>query len=338
MKRILAILCICGMLFSLVGCASAKQRFQYTYLDAFDTVTVLHLYADTQETADAWAGQLHAEMLRLHSMFTIYENADQFANLKTVNDASGQEISVTEEILSLLRLGKKAYTLTDGKVNMAMGSVLQLWHDARAASLEDPQNAYLPDAAALAAAAKHTDIDSVVLNETDSTVQLTDEEVALDVGAFAKGYAVQLLAEYAKELGVTSALISVGGNVVAIGDKAGQPFLIGVEDPADPQTHLLVVEAKDCAVVTSGNYQRYFTVDGVRYHHLIDPATMQPANYWASVTVLGPGSGMADVLSTALFLLPQAEGAALLETMSAYEAVWVSSEGNILYSDKEFFE
>lgn len=333
MKRILVIVCIGAMLFSFAGCASGNRRFQYTYLDAFDTVTTLQLYADTQEAADVWAQQIHEELLRLHAQFTIYEDANQLTNLKTINDTAGKVTPVTGEIFSLLQFGKQAYALTDGKVNMAMGSVLQLWHDARTKALNGSDNARLPDAAALQAAAQHMDIAGVVLDENAHTVQLTDTQAALDVGAFAKGYAVQWLAEYAKENGVTSGLISVGGNVAAIGNKAGQPFLIGVEDPQNPQSHLLVVKVEDCAVVTSGNYQRYFTVDGVRYHHLIDPQTLQPANYWASVTVIGPDSGMADMLSTALFLLPKAEGTALLDTLDAYEAVWIDSEGDILYSD-----
>ncbi len=333
MKRILAVLCICGMLFSFVGCASSVQRFEYTYLDAFDTVTILHLYASSQEIADGWAQRLHEEMLRLHNLFTIYEDVDELTNLKMINQTAGKIMPVADDIFSLLRFGKEAYTLTDGKVNMAMGSVLKIWHDVRTVAMEHPDSARLPSADKLSAAAAHSDIGAVLLNEADGTVQITDTEVSLDVGAFAKGYAVQRMADYAREMGIASALISVGGNVVAIGDKAGTPFLIGVEDPAKPQTHLHIVKAKDCAVVTSGNYQRYFTLNGVRYHHLIDPDTLQPANHWASVTVIGPDSGVADVLSTALFLLPQAEGEKVLNAVDGYEAVWINDKGESLYSE-----
>ncbi len=328
MKRLIVFLCICGMLFSFVGCANTVQRFQYTYLDVFDTVTVLQLYAPTQQVADDWAAQLHARLSVLHNEFSIYDSIQDLHNVKAVNDAAGQAVSVSADVMRMLQYGKQAYTLTDGKVNMALGSVLRLWHEARSAGQPRP-----PSDAALSAADEHTDINDIVLDTAGGTVRLTDTAMSLDVGAFAKGLAVQWLADYAANLGIDSALISVGGNVVAVGDKQGKPFVIGIENPKNPQEHLLTVDVENCAVVTSGDYQRYFEVDGVRYHHLIDPQTLQPARYFASVSVIGPDSGLADVLSTALFLLPQQEGAALLKSVGEYEAVWVEHTGDLVYSD-----
>ncbi len=328
MKRLLVLLCICGMLFSFVGCADTVKRFQYTYLDVFDTVTVLQLYATSQQVADDWAAQLHARLSALHNEFSIYDTIQGLQNVKAVNDAVGEAVTVSTDLMRMLQYGKQAYTLTDGKVNMAMGSVLCLWHQARNAEKPLP-----PSNAALSAANQHTDITNVVLDTAAGTVQLTDTAMSLDVGAFAKGLAAQWVAQYAVDLGVHSALISVGGNVVAVGDKQGKPFIIGIENPKNPQEHLLTVDVQNCAVVTSGDYQRYFEVDGVRYHHLIDPDSLQPAQYFASVSVIGPDSGMADILSTALFLMPQQEGAALLKTVEGYEAVWVEHTGDLVYSD-----
>ena len=342
MKRIAIWLCICCILFSLGGCAIGDgiQCYSYTYLDAFDTVTQLKLYTQSQETADAWAKQLHEKMVYLHNLYTIYSPFEQAVNLQAINQSKGEAVPLSDDVFNLLAFGKEAYTLTDGKVNMALGSVLKLWHTARTKALENPQEAVLPAQSVLQKADQHTDIQSVVLDEASKTVRLRDSLTSLDVGAFAKGYAVQQMAEYAKELGITSALISVGGNVSAVGDKVGTPFKIGIEDPKDVQTNQFIVNVKDCALVTSGNYQRYFMLDGERYHHLIDPDTLYPSKLWASVSVLGPDSGMADVLSTALFLLPQEQGAALLETVEGYEAVWVDEQGNSFYSDgfQEYLE
>lgn len=342
MKRIAIWLCVCGILFSLCGCVAnnGTQCFSYTYLDAFDTVTQLKLYTQSQKTADAWAKQLHEKMVYLHNLYTIYDSFEESVNLQAINQSKEVAMRVSDELFDLLTFGKQAYALTEGKVNMALGSVLKLWHTARTKALESPQEAVLPSQSALLKADKHTDIQSVVLDETSKIVYLRDLLTSLDVGAFAKGYAVQQMAAYAKELGITSALISVGGNVVAVGDKFGSPFKIGIEDPKDIQTNKFVVNVKDCALVTSGNYQRYFILEGERYHHLIDPETLYPAKYWASVSVLGPDSGMADVLSTALFLMPQEQGAALLEKVEGYEAVWVDEKGNSVHSDgfQEYLE
>lgn len=328
-------LCICGMLFSFSGCQSVGDlRFQYTYLDTFDTVTTLVLYAESRTVADAQAAAIHERLLELHRLYTIYQSYADVKNLYTVNRLQGEAVAVDAELFSLLQFGKQAYTLSGGKVNMAFGSVLRLWHEAREGARDNSDTAQLPIQSALMSAAEHANIRHVILDNDTQTVCLTDPQMSLDVGAFAKGYAVQKAAERAKELGVTSALISVGGNVVAVGDKVGEPFVIGIEDPARTDTHLLTLKISDRAVVTSGNYQRYFMVDGERYHHLIDPDTLYPGGYWDAVTIIGPDSGMADVLSTALFLSSQAEGQAILDAVEGYKAIWVDGNGTVLYSER----
>lgn len=124
-----------------------------------------------------------------------------------------------------------------------------------------------------------------------------------------------------------------GGNVCATGPKpeSGQPWVVGIQNPAAPEEYLHTIHVENFSVVTSGDYQRYFTVDGVAYHHIIDPDTLYPADYWRSVTILCPDSGLADALSTALFTLPRQEGQALLDAFGA-QAMWVQPDGSILYS------
>ncbi len=324
MRRIWIFFCICGLLLSLVGCGG-ETRFQYTYIDVFDTVTTLMLYADTREDADALAADIHAYLVSLHREYTAYEAFDGVNNVKTINDRAGTSVTVSDTLFRMLQFGKQAYRLSNGRVNMAMGSVLALWHDAR-------ENAVLPNETALSDAAAHCSVDKVVLDAEQKTVCLTDPAMRLDVGAFAKGYAVQQTADFMRERGITAAMLSVGGNVVTVGDKQGAPFTIGIEDPKGEQPYLLTVNSANSAVVSSGDYQRYFMAEGVRYHHLIDPDTLYPATHHSLVSVTGPDSGTADVLSTALFLLPQTAGQQILDTVEGYEAVWVDTQGNILYS------
>ena len=203
-----------------------------------------------------------------------------------------------------------------------MGSVLALWHDAREQALEDPDRAALPDRSALEEAALHTDLSALELDLEAGTAFLTDPDMALDVGALAKGYAVEQVAAAAPD----HFLISVGGNVCATGPKPdGTPWTVAVENP-DGGDFLKLLYAEDRSVVTSGDYQRYFELDGVRYHHIIDPDTLEPAAYWRSVTVVAESSAAADCLSTALFTLPQAEGQQLLDQWGA-EALWIGRDG-----------
>ena len=227
-----------------------------------------------------------------------------------------------ERILSLLQFAQTAWTETGSRVNAAMGSVLALWHDAREQALEDPDRAALPDRSALEEAALHTDLSALELDLEAGTAFLTDPDMALDVGALAKGYAVEQVAAAAPD----HFLISVGGNVCATGPKPdGTPWTVAVENP-DGGDFLKLLYAEDRSVVTSGDYQRYFELDGVRYHHIIDPDTLEPAAYWRSVTVVADSSAAADCLSTALFTLSQAEGQRLLDQWGA-EALWIGRDG-----------
>ena len=306
-----------------------QKQYTATFLDVFDTVTTVVGRADSQETFEAAAQAVHDDLLFYHQRFDIYNSYDGVVNLKTVNDQAGiAPVTVDETVLRLLLDCKAYYTATDGRVNAFMGSVLQLWHEARNDGLDDPAHGYLPDADALADAAKHVDPDAVIIDEAASTVYIADPDLRLDVGAIAKGWAAQRVAENAPK----GLLISVGGNVCATGpkDASGTPWVVGIQNP-DGGDYLHTLYVTGGSIVTSGDYQRAYAVDGVVYHHIIDPDTLYPSRYWRSVTVVCDDSALADALSTALFLLPQAEGQQLLTQFGA-EAMWVNDRGEILYS------
>ena len=308
----------------------ALTRYEATFLTLFDTVTTIKGYAENETEFQAIAQEIHDGLLEYHQLYDIYNEYPGVVNLKTVNDAAGGEPVVVEQpILDLLLFCREVYTQTGGQVNAAMGSVLSLWHEAREAGINDPEHAALPDRAALEEAALHTDFSAVIIDEEASTVQITDPETKLDVGAIAKGYAVEQVCREAP----AGLLVSVGGNVRATGPKAdGQPWVVGVQSPdGEDEDFLHTLEISQGSVVTSGDYQRYYTVDGVRYHHIIDPSTLCPATYWRSVTIVCADSGLADALSTALFTLPQEEGQALLDRWDA-QAMWVDPTGRISYS------
>ena len=332
MKKRLFCLLLAGCLL-LSGCAiipaqPEKTQYTATFLNLFDTVTTIVGQADSKESFEATAQQIHDELLQYHQLFDIYEEYEGITNLKTVNDAAGQApVQVDERIIDLLLDCKAYYSLTAGKVNVAMGSVLKLWHDARSDAFADPMHASLPDQTALENAALHTDLDAVVIDEANSTVQITDPMVQLDVGAIAKGWATQRVAENAP----TGLLISVGGNVCATGPKAGDaPWVVGIQNP-DGGDYLHTLYVTGGSVVTSGDYQRTYPVDGKFYHHIIDPVTLYPSEYFRSVTIVCDDSGLADALSTALFLMPLEEGMALAQKCGA-EAMWLLPDGTMAYT------
>ena len=332
MKRVCAAVVLCALL---CGCAAApageeggQKRYEASFLTLFDTVTTMVGYADSQETFTAQAQQIHDELLEYHQLYDIYNDYDGMNNLKTVNDNAGiAPVEVDARILDMLEFSRELYEETGGRVNVAMGGVLSLWHDAREAGIEDPANAYLPDQDALEEAARHADWSNVVIDEEAGTVYLADPDMSLDVGAIAKGYAVERVCETAP----AGMLISVGGNVRATGRKPdGSPWVVGIDNP-DGGDFLHTLYVEDSSVVTSGDYQRYYLVDGQRYHHIIDPDTLYPATRWRSVSILCADSGIADSLSTALFTLSQEDGQKLLDAFDA-EALWMTQDGELLYS------
>ena len=332
MKRLTCLLFALCLLLS--GCAQLQEptqkQYTATFLTLFDTVTSITGFAENEEAFQKKAQSVHDALLTYHQLFDIYNDYEGIHNLKTVNDNAGvAPVEVDEKIIQLLQDCKTYCALTDGKVNVAMGGVLRLWHEARNDSFNDPMNAYLPDAEKLAQAAEHTDISCVVIDEAASTVYITDPQVQLDVGAIAKGWSVQQVSLTAPE----NMLVSVGGNVCATGPKNadGTPWVIAIQDPDNGNGHLHTLAVSGGSVVTSGDYQRNFAVDGKLYHHIIDPVTLYPAQYWRSVTVVCEDSGLADALSTALFLLPQAEGQKLLSESGAM-AMWMDRDGNLFYS------
>ena len=332
MKRLISGLLLLCLLLS--GCAENKEpelkQYNATFLTLFDTVTTIVGRAESEDAHMEAAQAIHDELLIYHRLFDIYNDYEGLNNLKTVNDNAGiQPVVVDRAIIDLLLSCKAYYELTGGRVNVAMGSVLALWHEARNDGLNDILNAYLPDGEKLAAAAAHMDLDAVVIDEEASTVFITDAGTRLDVGAVAKGWSAQRVAETAPE----GLLISVGGNVCATGpkDENGTPWRVGVQNPNGGEGYLHTLNITGGSVVTSGDYQRCYMVDGKIYHHIIDPDTLYPSQYWRSVTIVCADSGLADALSTALFLLPYEEGLALAQKCGA-EAMWVNEAGEMFYT------
>ncbi len=309
----------------LSGCGEKeKQVYQTVFLDVFDTVTTLRGYEESEQAFQQRAEQVHQALQEYHNLFDIYN--DYPGGLKQVNDNAGiSPVQVDRAVLDLLKDCRDYYELTQGRVNVAMGSVLYLWHEAREAGLNDPEHAVLPEMEKLKEAAKHTSFDTVLLDEQAGTVFLSDPSQRLDVGAVAKGWTAQRVSQLLPE----GYMLNVGGNVCTRGVKpGGGKWNIAVQSPNAGEDNLCVVSLAGQSLVTSGDYQRSYTVDGKRYHHIIDPDTLMPSEYWRSVTILCDDSGLADCLSTALFLLPLEEGKALAEQYNV-EVMWVDADMNI---------
>jgi thiamine biosynthesis lipoprotein len=333
---------LCLLLLLLGGCGKTKtKRYQAEFLGLFDTVTTIVGYADSEANFQAFAEEARALIQEYHQLYDIYNSYEGINNIKTINDNAGKApVKVDQRIIDMLKFARAQYEATGGAINVAMGAVLQIWHDYRTEGLEDPENAKLPPMDRLIAASKHTNIYDVIIDENAATVFLRDPAMRLDVGAIAKGYAAEQVMNYFEDKGVTSLLLSLGGNIKAIGERGeadrskDKHWVIGIRNPdnSSEQKELLTVRIKGLSVVSSGVYQRYYTVNGVQYNHIIDPNTLMPTTNFAQVSVLCRDSGLADALSTAVFNMPFDKGRAYIESLDEVEAVWVMNDGSIEYS------
>lgn len=331
-RLICGVLALCLLAGLMTGCAPKTSKYSTYSMEYFDTVTTITGYAKSQEEFDAVANEVLSQLKEYHLLYNIYLRYENRENLCTINelvDGAHRTVKVDRRIIDLLLYAKEMHTLTGGMVNVAMGSVLSLWHDHRTVGKDDPALASLPSLERLQAAAEHTDISSLVIDEAACTVTLTDPAMRLDVGAIAKGYATECIARTLEEQGITGYVLNVGGNVRTIGTKAdGTPWTVGIENP-EGGDYLAYLQLSGQSLVTSGSYQRFYFVDGKAYHHIIHPDTLMPAEGYVSVSVICSNSGMADALSTALFCLPQAEGLALVESIPGAEALWLSEDGTM---------
>lgn len=334
LSALLLLLFLC----QLTACEQKKSYSTYSF-DYFDTVTSITGYAASQEEFDAIAADILAELSEYHRLFTIYHRFEGLENLCTINELSHgahRTVTVDRRIIDMLLYAKEMYTKTGGKVNIAMGSVLSIWHDYREEGMSDPASAKLPPMDRLEEAAAHTDIEKMIIDEANCTVTLTDPAMKLDVGAIAKGYAVEMVARSLEERGISGYVLNVGGNVRTVGPKEdGDPWLVGIENPTEDaaEPYLVYLHLTNHSLVTSGSYQRYYVVDGTRYHHIIDPATLMPAQGYLSVSIICPSSADGDALSTALFCLSPEAGLALIRSLDGIEAMWVLSDGTKQFSD-----
>lgn len=338
MKKTLYIILLITISLITSSCTKAPKKFEGSFLFLFNTVTEIVAYAKDEDEFRELANFIRQDLEVYHQLYDKYNNYEGLNNIKTINDNAGKEpVKVDKRIIDLLKYSINAYEISNGLVNIGMGSVLEIWHDYRTQGIDDPINATLPPLETLQKANQHTNLDQIIIDEANSTVFIKDKEMQLDVGAIAKGYATERVVQAAIENGYTDFLLSVGGNVRAVGGKGIEksPWNVGIQNPdkESEQTSLFTLALNDLSLVSSGDYERYYTVDGKRYHHIIDPNTLMPSEYFAAVSIICQDSGMADTLSTAIFNMPYEEGLALIESLENTEALWVFKDGSMKYSE-----
>jgi thiamine biosynthesis lipoprotein len=246
------------------------------------------------------------------------------SELSRVNrEATLGPVPVSPELARLIERALQVSELTAGAFDITFASIGYLY---------DYRDGKRPDAQTVQQTLPAIDYRHVHVDQAAASVAFASRGVRIDLGGIAKGYAVEQSALLLRGMGIRHAMISAGGDTRVIGDRHGRPWLVGIRHPRDEHGILTRLPVQDEAVSTSGDYERFFDEDGVRYHHIIDPATGDSARSALSVTILGPDTTMTDALSTSLFVLGPERGIALIDRLPEYEAVMVDARGGLHYS------
>jgi FAD:protein FMN transferase len=231
-------------------------------------------------------------------------------------------IPVSADMLKMLSISRRVSDLTGGAFDVTVAPLVDLWGFDVGGRLPAPEE--------IKRELTRVDYHRVAIDGDSSTITLADGSVRLELGGIAQGYAAGEVEKLIRARGIESGVINISGDITAIGDKDGKPWRIGVQDPRNTSKLCAVINAKDIAIVTSGDYERCFFVDGVRYHHILDPKTGYPARGCASVTVVTRDVVFADALSTAIFVLGPEAGITFAESQKGVDVLIVTDDGRRL--------
>ncbi len=357
----LIIFCIFAILIFSCGKKNDYKVYSDTLDGPFDTTHIVSGQFKNEVEFYNVSQIYKTEMERLNKLFNAYTNYNNINNIKTINDNAGiKPVKVDSKIIDLVLYAKKLNLEINDSVNIAFGPVINEWESKMKLSnvLELPTDSILKDKN------KCTNIQNIIVDKNNKTIFLKDKCMKLNVGAIAKGYAVELISKKIIENGVDSFIISAGGNIKVIGKRhilkkdsevkdlplCKTMFCVGVATPLynneildkkniyNKYEYIAKIAVEDTSIVTTGDYQRYFLYKNNVYNHVINPKTLKPANNFRSVTVITNDSGCADFLSTTLFILSYEKGLNVVNELNKkgikVDAIWAFENGDIKYTER----
>jgi len=341
-KRIIAYFAFVCLLGVLTGCAEQAKLAKGQLADesnpnkseiqifAMDTTMDLKIYDEDKEKAENALLTCEKEINRLDGVLSVTREKSEVADIN--KNAGKESVVVGNDTKQLLNFSKEMYQKTEGAFDITIAPVVSEW-----GFTKDEKK--VPKQEKLKELLQMVDIQK--LSVSDNNVFLEKEGMAIDLGGIAKGYTSDLVTKILKEKGIVHGIISLGGNISAIGTKEdGGKWRVAVQNPLDENDYIGVLDVSNTSVVTSGGYQRYFEENGVRYHHIIDPKTGYPANSGLlSVTIVCPEGERADVLSTALFVMGKDNAVDYWRNQKDFEAVLVTEKKEVIVTSglKDWF-
>jgi len=282
----------------------------------------VYLWHENADVAERAAAAVFAEVVRIEEMMSTYIVDSQISEIN--RRAADAPVPTGHELFQLIQQSLDISTLTHGAFDITYDSVGQHY---------DFREGLRPDESTLAAELPRIDYRLVETDRNNGSVYFSQQGVRINLGGIAKGYAVERAVRVLQRLGVRHARVTAGGDTRLLGDRLGRPWMIGIQNPRDPQTVALTIPMENEAISTSGDYERFFLEDEIRYHHIIVPETGQPAGAVRSATIIGPDAVLTDALSTSVFVLGVDQGLRLISTLPDYEGIVIDADGAMFYSD-----
>jgi FAD:protein FMN transferase len=285
------------------------------------TAISVELWCDDAEAGESAIDAVMAEMHRIDQLMSPYKPVSELSIIN--RDAAHRPVPICAEMFELIARSIRFSELSDGAFDITYAS---------AGHLYDYRERIKPSDAALARAVGAIGWKNLLLDRAQRTIRFARDGVRIDLGGFAKGHAVDHGAAILARLGIRHAIVTAGGDSHVLGDKRGRPWTIAIRDPRNADAVVAVLPLEDVAISTSGDYERFFEADGVRHHHIIDPATGRSPAAIHSVTILAADGLTAEALSKSLFVLGLERGMVLIESQPGVDAIVVDAQGRLHYS------
>lgn len=309
------------MALALLLISSAQAGWHREEVAMMGTRIRVEAWHDDAAVARQGIAAVLAEMRRIDAAMSPYKPDSELSRINA--RAAREAVPVSAELLALIQRSLDFSELSQGAFDITFASVGHMY---------DYRQRQRPDADSVQQALPAIDYRHVVLDHTRGTIRFAREGVRIDLGGIAKGYAVERGAEILRRLGIGYAEVNAGGDSRILGDHRGRPWMVGVRDPRDENKIIVQLPLIDEAISTSGDYERYFDQDGVRYHHIINPGTGNAVSGVRSVSVIGPDGTSTDALSTSVFVMGVEKGLELIDSLPEYEAIVIDNQGKLHFS------
>ena len=282
----------------------------------------VHLWHENAEEGMSLVEETFTEITRIEALMSTYIEGSEISEIN--RSAADAPVVAGDELINLILRSLDISVLTHGAFDITYDSIGQYY---------DFRERRRPDAATIQEGLERIDYRLVEVDRLEGTVQFLAPGVRINLGGIAKGYAVEQAVKLLRSRGILHGIVTAGGDSRLLGDRRGQPFMVGIRDPRNEGEVVLTIPLEDEAISTSGDYERYFEEDGKRYHHIIEPMTGEPAGGIRSTTIVGPDAVLTDALSTSVFVLGVDRGLRLIATLPDYEGIVIDAEGRLFYSD-----